>query len=150
MKTNFLFSTAGLVKKTNEDEIGIRVLGDRTRVCVCDGHWGKEAAHIALYTCLQTETFPSGRLTSIKLTEIIQKEIYNKFGHSKMNSEKDFTPETSLLAVEIDSKNHLNIFSYGDCRLMISRDGKIIFKLKTVKTWLGAFSFIGLRNRASV
>ena len=67
-----------------------------------------------------------------------------------MDPEKDFTPETSLLAVEIDSKNQLTILSYGDCRLMVSRKEKIVFQLKTIKTWLGAFSFLGLRNRLSV
>lgn len=150
MKSNFIFTTRGFAKKLNEDQIGIRIFGDKTRICICDGHWGTEAALIACKTCLDIKSFPNNRSTTIELVESIQKAIFDKFGRLNMDPEKDFTPETSLLAVEIDSNNQLSIISYGDCRLMISNNKKILFKLKTVKTWLGAFSYLGLRNRTSV
>lgn len=150
MKSNFIFTTRGFIKKLNEDQIGIRIFGDKTRICICDGHWGREAAIITKIACLNTKSFPSSKSTAIELVESIQKAIFDKFGRLNMDPEKDFTPETSLLAAEIDSKNHLTIISYGDCRLMISNNKKILFKLETVKTWLGAFSFLGLRNRTSV
>lgn len=150
MQSNFLFSTKGLIKKINEDQIGIRVFGDKTRISICDGHWGKEASLIAKTACLQIKRFPDDKSKAIKLINKIQKELFNKLGHKNMDPEKDFTPETSLLAIEINSVNQLTILSYGDCRLMITHHGKIIFRLKTVKTWLGAFSFLGLRNRLPV
>lgn len=157
MKINYIFQSkniclgtcTGLIKKINEDKIGIRISGKTTKVCVCDGHWGKEAATLAKKVCL-ADKFPRSKQTSIKLVAEIQKEIFEKFGFKNMDPERDFTPETSLLAIKINSKKQLSIVSYGDCRLIITRKSKLIFKLKTNQTWLGAFSFLGIRHRIPV
>src|SRR3989344_4463192 len=150
MKDNFTFTTKGLIKKINDDSIGIRVSEDLTRVCVCDGHWGKEAALQAKKDCLLIKNFPTNSRAALSLINGIQMKLFKRFGRLKMKPEKDFTPETSLLTVELSKNNELRIISYGDCRLMVTRQGKIIFKIKTINTWLGAFSFLGLRNRITV
>jgi len=149
-KNIVLATSKGLVKIKNEDGIGIRAFGKKVRICICDGHWGSAAANLAKSKILRAKSFPTNKSKATSLIENIQKGVFNKFGLAKMNPEKDFTPETGLLAVEIDPTFHLKIFSYGDCRLIISRNGKIKYKHKMHKTWLGAFSFLTLRNRLSV
>lgn len=157
MNTKFVFqsknialaTSKGLVKTTNEDAIGIHVFRRKTRICICDGHWGAKAAILAKSGILNTKSFPTNNFKAINLVENIQSRLFKKFGQAKMDPEKDFTPETSLLAMEINSSLELNIFSYGDCRAMITRNGKIRYKHKMHKTWLGVFSFLKLRNRSS-
>lgn len=145
-----LATTKGLVKKVNEDSMGVLNVNDRLRLCVCDGHWGLVAANLAKDMVLDLPHFPNNLQEAINVTQSIQTLLWKKLGKVRMNPKSDFTPETSLLAIEIDSARRLHILSYGDSRLMVSRNEKIKFKLKTQKTWLGAFSFLGLRSRLSV
>lgn len=141
-------TTMGLLKKTQEDAVGIKTTRSSQTVCICDGHWGDQAAILVKNSILKNP-FPKSKTEAISQVKLIEKKLWQKFGQEKMDPEKDFTPETSLLAIEKNGHN-LNIMSYGDCRLLIIRNKKIIFRLKTNPTWLGAFSFLRLRNRLTV
>ncbi len=146
----YLTTSPGLIKKINEDRLGIKEMPDKTRFCLCDGHWGNSAAQIAKLTILSTKLFPNNKQAALRLVSKIQAKIWRQFGRKNMNPETDKTPETSLIAIEIDDHLNLKIVSYGDCRLMISHQKKIKYFHKMMKTWLGAFSFLGLRHRLSV
>lgn len=117
-------------------------------VYLCDGHWGAAGASNVMSALLKLTDFPKTKAAAIAVVRKIEKDLHQQFGHPKMDENKDFTPETSLLAVEL-TNGKLTIFSYGDCRLMISRHGKIIYRHAVKKTWLGVFSFLGLRKRLS-
>lgn len=140
--------TPGLKKTTQEDISGVKITKDNQIVCLCDGHWGDQAA-IFVKNSILKNPFPKSKTEAVRQVKLIEKKLWQKFGNQKMDPEKDFTPETSLLAVEKNGLS-LNIMSYGDCRLLVIRNKKVIFRLKTNPTWLGAFSFLGLRNRLTV
>ena len=137
------FTTPGLVKTVNEDALGIRFSPNEITVCICDGHWGQLAAQFACQTFLN-RPFPSDKNRAIKILDSIQTRLFRLQDSPK-------PPETSVLAVKINlGFNTLHFVSYGDCRLMISRDHHPIFNLPTCPTWLGALSFKNLRHRIPV
>lgn len=141
------FTTRGLVKKINEDQIRRRIFKNKVIVCLCDGHWGKEAA--ILVSNKIVKSFPSTEAQAQLLLKNLQKDLFRQCGKKILDSELDKPPETSIIAAELKDKT-LKILSYGDCRGIISRKNKIIFKSSTQKTWLGAFSHLGLRKRLSI
>lgn len=143
-------TTAGLVKKSNEDRIGYLVHDDITRVCIVDGHWGEKAAQIIVEHWLKLRLdFPASKKTAMAETNSVEKKIFKAFGKPVMNPNKDFTPEASFIVIQIKRRD-ITIVSYGDCRLIITSGDKIIYEHETQQTWLGAFSALGLRNRQSV
>lgn len=141
-------STTGLQKMINEDAVGFKMTDTRTLVCLCDGHWGDFAAKFVQNKIL-SKPFPKSKKEAVWDLKIIENQLWEKFGTENMDQNKDLTPETSLVAVE-KIENIISIMSYGDCRLIVCRKGQQIFKLKTIPTWLGAFSFLRLRNRISI
>ena len=143
-----LTETIGLVKDINEDTSGFEISEQSEVLCIADGHWGSEAAFYCKEKILKNQ-FPSTKKEARSLVKKIEKDLFKLYGANKMDPEKDFTPETSFVAIE-KNKNLLSIMSYGDCRALVIRDQKIIFELKTIPTWLGAFSYLGLRNRVPV
>lgn len=140
-------TTSGLIKEINEDKINYERLENSIRICICDGHWGEIAAEMTNKMILQVKVFPNNKHEAVDLLEKIELELWKKLGKENMDAEKDLTSETSVVSIEIDSDNNLRIISYGDSRLMITNKEKIVFKLKLLKTWLGAFSFKKLRGR---
>lgn len=143
-------TTAGLVKKNNEDRVGYLVSGSLTRICVADGHWGEEAAQIIAEHWLKPSlNFPVSKRTAVLETKSVENKIYKTFRRPVMDSEKDFTPEASFVAIQI-SQNDVSIVSYGDCRILATKDGKIVYEQPTTPTWLGVFSHSGIRDRLSV
>jgi serine/threonine protein phosphatase PrpC len=101
------------------------------------------------YWLATTTSFPCERESAIKAIRTLQSALYDTYGSAHMDETSDFTPETSLIAVELDG-HHVRIVSYGDCRLLIARHGIPRFTLDTHETWLGAFSHLGLRQRIPV
>lgn len=143
------FSTKGLVKKINEDQIRRRNLKDKIIVVLCDGHWGKSAAVFVSNQIVSN--FPQNKNQAQILLENLQARLFENYQKTDLDPELDKPPETSVIAIQFDKKSkELKIFSYGDCRGLICRNEKIINKIKTRKTWLGAFSHLGLRNRLSI
>lgn len=140
-----LGSTNGLKKKVNEDFVEVTKVGDTTRVALADGHWGPEAAQIA--TELASE---APEPANESLIAEIENALYEEFGQETMDENDDLTPETSLLVFEIDRGQKLNLANYGDCRLLIIRQNKLLYQMETQPTWLGAFSKLGLRHRLPV
>ncbi|MEK7472248.1 MAG: PP2C family serine/threonine-protein phosphatase [Patescibacteria group bacterium] len=144
-----LSTTKGLVKKVNEDRVGCVEEGKFIRICVADGHWGGGAADITVKFWNSIAKFPKNKNEAVRLTEHLQKKLFEKFGQQKMDETKDFTPETSFLVLEV-SEGNIKLLSYGDCRLLVCRKGKVKYELGTKQTWLGAFSHLGLRKRLKV
>ena len=145
-----LMTTTGLSKESNEDSIGLVRDGGNTIVSIGDGHWGKEAAEIATEQILSSpDTFPGNRDEAIEVSESIEKLIYAKFGAKLMDENSDFTPETSFASVRIN-KNGMDVFGYGDCRVIVVRSGKVVYRMNIEETWIGVFSRLGLRGRKSV
>jgi len=138
METLTFFTTPGLVKSVNEDVVGI----NQNIICICDGHWGTQAAILACKTL--ANHFPTSRFQAVATLKTIQEKLF------KIQKNPD-PPETSVLAIKINIKNHSFIYiSYGDCRLLVSRKNRIFFSLPTCPTWLGALSHQKTRNRLSV
>jgi serine/threonine protein phosphatase PrpC len=120
------------------------------RICIADGHWGNAAAEaVAVYWLYEVDPFPTTHAAAVKLTGQIEEMLYQRFGKPTMDSETDFTPEASFIAVEVREQQAM-IVSYGDCRLMVVRNRRPVFNLHMEATWLGAFSRLGLRNRLPV
>lgn len=146
-------TTLGLKKQENEDVLGFfkNEVSEDIRLCIADGHWGSEMSKLLVDEWLNKSlAFPESRDSAITATKNIELSHFEKFGKSEMNSNTDLTPEASFTAIEINKKGKLTIVSYGDCRLLVFRQGKVIYRLKTIPTWLGAFSYLGMRNRLSV
>jgi len=144
-----LGSTNGLKKERNEDAIGYFNNTNTTRLCVADGHWGSSASRFIVKHWLNPLLkFPTNVNESRRETKKVEYLLYKKFGKSKMNEEKDFTPESSFVVAEI-SDNYVRIVSYGDCRMLIANNGELKFNMKVTDTWIGAFSHLGLRRRIS-
>ena len=149
----FLGTSCGLKKKINEDFVGFIINNNekKIRLLIADGHWGNEAAKIITRYWLNKKLiFPTSRLEAIKLVEKIEVKLFDEFGKQNMNSQKDFTPEASFIACELNSQNELKIISYGDCRAAIFNHGQKSWQIPTQATWLGAFSYLNLRNRLPV
>ncbi len=125
------------VKPVNEDVIGH--LG--SVVCLCDGHWGDQAAKLACKSILNN--FPASKAQAIQLLENIQNALF------QLQTNKN-PPETSVVATKMNvSTRVITILSFGDCRLLIAHNNKIVFSLKTRPTWLGALSHLQIRKRLS-
>lgn len=125
------------IKPVNEDVIGH--LG--SSICLCDGHWGDQAAKLACKSILNN--FPTSKTQAIQLLESIQEALFQL-------QTNENPPETSVVATKINVFSKvITILSYGDCRLLIVRDKKIVFSLKTRPTWLGALSHLQIRKRLS-
>ena len=148
---NFMIASAiGLKKEINEDVLGYYINNYATRICISDGHWGEEASSIIAKHWLNKELkFPISSAEAKKETSKIETELYNKFGKVDMDENKDLTPEASFIVAEI-SKDNISIISYGDSRLLIVNNSKITFDQECKNSWLGAFSYLGLRGRLPV
>jgi serine/threonine protein phosphatase PrpC len=136
------FTTPGLAKPINEDVVGINNIESQTIFCLCDGHWGRQAAKLACQAFI-TE-FPSSKTQAVSILNSIQFKLFSL-------PKNDKPSETSVLAIRFDPvKLQICYVSYGDCRMLIARKNKIIFTLPTLPTWLGALSYTGARNRLPV
>jgi len=136
------FTTPGLVKPVNEDILGLDCVGNELKACLCDGHWGKQAACLACQVVMKN--FPLSKKRAFSVFNQIQSELFRS--NSTLNP-----PETSVLAIQIDmSKLIMTLASYGDCRLLIVRQNRILYSLPTYSTWLGALSYQIIRNRLAV
>ncbi len=145
-----LGTTIGLVKNTNEDSVGYFLKDNTIRLCIADGHWGKEAAEIIVNHWLgENLEFPANKKDAIIEVQRVEEKLFRSFGKNKMDPDSDFTPEASFVAIQLVN-NLLGVISYGDCRMLIAKAGKIKTKLTTKATWLGAFSRLGLRGRLPV
>jgi len=143
-------TTAGLLKKENEDSIGCSFNDNTTRICIADGHWGRETSKkLVGYWLSSVNVFPNTKEKAVTEMKKVEDEIFKTFSKPNMNPQKDFTPEAAVIAIEI-TKNRLSVVSYGDCRLLILNDHKIKFCLKTTETWLGVFSYLNLRGRLPI
>ena len=142
-------STCGLKKDLNEDRIAVVSNSGTHRVIIADGHWGDEAADIIARFWLEQESIPTSQKEALKLTTILEKQLFDRFGQPDMDPETFRTPEASFLLFEV-VENRLRIIAYGDCRLLIAREGKVSYQYTTTPTWLGAFSHVGLRDRLSL
>jgi len=143
-----LCTTNGLVKTVNEDRIGYKNQGDSLRICIADGHWGQQAAEVIAEQWLRVD-LPQEFSEAVELAKRTERSLYESFGSLNMDESRDFTPEASFVAVKIRG-NEVDIVGYGDCRLAIIREGRAYSQLPTKATWLGAFSYLGLRNRIPV
>lgn len=136
----------GLKKKVQEDVLFVDEKQDL--FVIADGHWGKEAAEIAVQFISQNPEFQT-KENAIEFIKKIELELFQKFGKEEMDKDVDTPPETSILAARIISDT-LHLLSYGDCYSYLVRSGEIISLNSQKPTWLGAFSYLGLRNRQSV
>ena len=155
LKNKLVLGTSlGLVKKTNEDQIGYTIPKNKpntVRICVADGHWGSTASKkIIKFWLNENLNFPINRESAITTTQHIEKKLFKSFGKENMNEQTDLTPEGAFTVCEINKLNQLTVVSYGDCRLLIANKQRIKYQLLTQSTWLGAFSSLGLRNRIPV
>lgn len=145
-----LGTTVGLVKSINEDRVGCSIDGNSIRICVEDGHWGKKAAKMIVdHWVRKGRVFPNGRTEAIPEVLKIEQKLFKLFGKINMDPNSDFTPEASFIVMQLVGES-LKVISYGDCRLLIAKEGTVKTKLTTKETWLGAFSHLGLRKRLSV
>lgn len=142
-------STTGLVKEINEDRAGYVTSATCLRLCLADGHWGAAAAAMSVNHWLAVPVFPSSSDAAYAITSRLEAKLYELFGKPHMDPSLDLTPETSFLALE-QCGERLRVVSYGDCRLLIVRNGSVAYSHATNPTWLGAFSYLGLRDRKSV
>lgn len=142
-------TTRGLVKPVNEDCIGILSTKNFTRMCIADGHWGNFTAKLIVNQWLKVNIFPNSRTKAITATKFLENILFSKFGSTSVNENTDFTPEASFIAVE-QNNNNFTILGFGDCRLLVIRNKRIVFSLETSSTWLGVFSKLGLRKRLSI
>lgn len=142
-----LGSTNGLKKERNEDAVGYFSDKNISRICIADGHWGNSVSQFIIkYWLNPLLKFPKNIKESRREAKKIEYLLYKKFGKPSMNEEKDFTPEASFIVTEI-SDNNVRVVSYGDCRMLIANGGNLKFKMKVTDTWIGAFSYLGLRGR---
>ncbi|MCC6639243.1 SpoIIE family protein phosphatase [Candidatus Falkowbacteria bacterium] len=143
-------STNGLKKQINEDSVGYCITKKSLRICIADGHWGTQASKFITKSLLNPMFhFPVTKIQSRQITEKLEHMLYKKLKKHMMDEEKNFSPEASFIAIEI-SNNTLLVTSYGDCRMLVANKGKLKFQIKMTRTWLGVFSYLGLRKRISV
>lgn len=141
-------TTSGLKKTENEDVFNYKVTKGQVSFCLADGHWGDFAAKYISNQLIKS-AFPSNRADAIKKIKDIEKALHQKLWLPDMNPDANFTAEASFIAVE-KTQTKISILSYGDCRLVLVRNRKVVFNIKKTTTWLGAFSYLNLRNRISV
>lgn len=141
--------STGKKKTINEDCIGVIENKTSNTMAILDGHWGIEAAKIGLHHCLSLSSkYPKTKSEAQKSIQRLENQLFKIFGNNKMYPNKDFTPETSLLAVNIN-QNNLFLINFGDCFGFLVRNGSIKMLNKPIATWLGAFSKLKLRQRSS-
>lgn len=144
------FSTTTWLKKIiNEDRIKVIKGEGFLRWCLCDGHWGSEAAERVLTEILSPSfIFPKSREEALFKIKVIEESLFLSYGSYKLNGVDDTTPETAFVAFEL-SGSTIRIFSYWDCRLFLL--GKMSsFHLPTISSWIGSFSYLWLRSRIPV
>ena len=134
----------GLVKAVNEDAIGFRIDDSGcVRMSIADGHWGQEAAKHCVEYWLNSPTDND----SLESMEELQDGIAKRFAVPVPDAETTRTPEASTLTITVHPDRRMDVVGYGDCRLSVVRDERILYRYDTVATWLGLFSSIGLRDR---
>lgn len=146
--------TAGAKSTYNEDRVGYRVTDNAIRICVADGHWGDGAAdRIVRFWLDEDRSFPESRQEAVTTTKMLADELHESYGtlaYEKASGvELSRTPEAAFIVAEIGAMG-LRVASYGDCRLMVVRDGDPVYVNPQTSTWLGALSVAGLRGRLSV
>ncbi len=140
-------SQVGSVKTDNEDSLGYRQDGERLRVALADGHWGATAAAACTEHWLaHDEAFAKPK----KTMKDLQQALARAYDTPNPSVEKTRTPEASILAIEIDEQRCMNVVSYGDCRLVVVRDGEAVYRGPLQPTWIGLFSSLGMCGRLSV
>ncbi len=140
----------GLVKQANEDRVGFIVKNNLARFVVADGHWGSRAAQMVAEYWLSLKRAPDSITGSILENRKLESSLYKEWGVKLMDEDSDLTPEAGFVCLELLDNGRVRIISYGDCRAIVIRDGRIIFELEQSDSWLGAFSSLGLRARLSV
>ena len=85
--------------------------------------------------------FSKNKNEAVRLTEHLQKKLFEKFGQQKMDETKDFTPETSFLVLEV-SEGNIKLLSYGDCRLLVCRKGKLSMNWEQNRRGWGRFHIL--------
>lgn len=143
--------TAGLKKTFNEDRIGVLSYNNKLRGCICDGHWGDQAAQMTYdFFLSEYQDFPVTQEQAIRTTKELEVSIFNTCGNLDLNGVTDTTPETSFVAFEI-SEERIRMVMGGDCRfLILSKTGSCFFRGPSLASWIGSFSYLGLRNRVPV
>lgn len=145
-----LGTTAGLKRTDNEDRLGCLSTHKSLRIVIADGHWGVRAAELVLEVLLdEHQSFPKNRNSAISLTKDIELQLVAEVNGKWLDPDKDRPPEAAFLAAEI-KEGQIKAFGYGDCRLVIGRQGHIIHRVETNQTWLGVFSSQGSRGRLSI
>jgi serine/threonine protein phosphatase PrpC len=147
-----LSMTDGLVREVNEDRVGFSLDNAELRLSMSDGHWGDAAAEKITEFFLHTDR-PQSRDAAVVTVKRLEKQLWQEFGGlNSMDSQKDFTPEASFVSTWFDrGSNKLCIVSYGDVRcLVVKASGELATVVPTEQTWIGAFSYLGLRDRVSV
>lgn len=142
-------STLMGAKESNEDSVTVRIEERLKRICVADGHWGVDAAHQSALFWSKLASFPTDRESALSATRDLENTFLAAFGRDDMNEDEDFTPESAFIAVDLINSN-MRFVSYGDCRLLVVRNKKIIIRNQPEQTWIGAFSSLGLRNRLPI
>jgi serine/threonine protein phosphatase PrpC len=142
-------SVTGLRKVSNEDILDCWSTQEQSvRICLCDGHWGNDAAVLARDYFFRSSVFPQNRHEAIESLSFLEGEIDRVCGVPGLDGVHDTTPETSVLLLDI-SPQKVSIISYGDCRCFVLRKDEHISTPMTA-TWLGSFSRRGLRHRLPV
>lgn len=137
----------GLVKEVNEDAIGCRTEEDGTlRISIADGHWGQEAAVECVEYWLNNP-IDTNPLQSMRWLEAT---LAKRFAVPLPDAETTRTPEASTLTITIHPDGRMNVVGYGDCRLSVVRDGRVMYRYNTLASWIGLFSSLGLRDRVPV
>ena len=135
-----LSTTKGLVKKVNEDRVGCVEEGKFIRICVADGHWGGGAVHNSKILEQYRQVFQKQERSG-QIDRTLTEKLFEKFGQQKMDETKDFTPETSFLVLEV-SEGNIKLLSYGDCRLLVCRKGKLSMNWEQNRRGWGRFHIL--------
>jgi serine/threonine protein phosphatase PrpC len=133
----------------NEDAIRAVHDSDGIRACIADGHWGDDAARqaVAFFTGAAA---PASRQEAIAVAGQFEEQVYRQFGWGDMQDIKVHrTPEAAVTSIAI-SDSVLSIASYGDCGLLVARNQRVHYQMPQVASWLGCYSYLGLRERLPV
>jgi serine/threonine protein phosphatase PrpC len=142
----------GRIKRTNEDYIGYVRLSQekqRVRLCICDGHWGGQAAQIiADYWLKPRKHFPQNKPEAISAVQGLQTHI------KKLTPcHPEGPPEAAFIAAELGERV-LRMVSFGDCRSLVARqegcNSHQVYHHTGLATWLGALTFSGHARRLPV
>lgn len=143
--TTAYISLAGLVKPINEDRLEYWAHDREINVCIADGHWGNDAAQQVVHYW-KHNGIPRSKEAAVHKASALEQALYESFGKPVMDEEHDRTPETAFVCARIFD-NKLDVIAYGDCRLLVVNNEEVRFSLPQKSTWLGAFSYLGLRKR---